>query len=549
MTEDLKRQRDRYIAFSLAAADLLVEVDSAFRIVRTVGATQALLSGQAEDIKGRDICDLFSHEDRSFVRRLLARAQKMGRIEPCTLHLEQDGAKPLLVNLGACFLPGDDDHTYVSLTVLSELSATDYHGRDEETLLLKKDEFQTFTGALLSHETGHTPTQMKLVHLAGLSGAVKGIPEEKARMLLSEIGSVLRVQAMGGAAAARLSDDAFSYVVPVGGEATADKSLDLDFRDVSLAAGLAEDAIRPTIMTLELSTGDLDQDSIARALAYVLSDFCKSTRKPISDLQAGLTAAMAEAVQHFDAIRNLIDSQRYTLFYQPVVRLSDRTVCHYEALLRFSDGRSPYDTIRMSEHLGLVQDFDLAVAKKAIETLRVRPDITVAINLSGQSVQDEAFREQLRQLILPFKDLNEHLMFELTESDAVEDMEAAANFLRWLRRGGFKVCLDDFGAGASAYAYLSRFDVDFVKIDGPFLREASVNPRQRALIRSISVLCKELNSGVVAEMVETEDMAELCKSLGIGYGQGWLFGKPKALIVAPAEPVNARRKGFTESWG
>lgn len=549
MSEDLKRQRDRYIAFSLAAADLLVEVDSTFKIVKTIGATQALLSGLAAEVKGRDVCDIFATQDRSFARRLLAKAHKTGRIEPCTLHLDQHGDKPLLVNMGACFLPDDDNHTYMTLTVLSDSMVLSDEGRDAQTGLLQSDEYQDFATKLLGGDEGHAPGELKMIRLQGLSGVVRDLPSDQASMLLGEIGSVLRAQALGGTAAARLSEEAFSYIAPIKGDNATPESLSADFQAVTRAAGIADGRINPTVMSLELSTGNLDQDSIAKALAYVLGDFCKPERRPISDLQAGLTAAMAETVQHFDNIRNLIDSDHYTLFYQPVVRLNDRSICHYEALLRFSDGRSPFDTIRMSEQLGLVQDFDLAVARKAIDTLQLRQDITVAINLSGQSVQNDMFREHLRQLVMPFKDLNQHLMFELTESNAVEDMEAASNFLRWLRRSGFRVCLDDFGAGAAAYSYLRRFDVDFVKIDGPFLKDALANPRQRALIRSVSQLCKELNSEVVAEMIETEEMAELCQTMGIGLGQGWLFGRPKAQIEAPKEVINGRRKGFSETWG
>jgi EAL domain-containing protein (putative c-di-GMP-specific phosphodiesterase class I) len=231
------------------------------------------------------------------------------------------------------------------------------------------------------------------------------------------------------------------------------------------------------------------------------------------------------------------------------VSLDDRTTHHYQALMRFPDGRKPYDTIRLSEQLGLAQDFDLAVAQKALGALKHHPEVCVAINLSGLSVQSDTFREQLRQLLIPHKGIETRLMFELTESNAVEDMESAATFLKWLRRAGFAVCLDDFGAGAAAYSYLRNFDVDYVKIDGPFLKAAKENPRQRALIRSISGLCKELKSHVIAEMVEDEDMARMCAELGITYGQGFLFGKPKPQFDAPREGTLGKRKGVVEGWG
>jgi EAL domain-containing protein (putative c-di-GMP-specific phosphodiesterase class I) len=546
MSDDYKSQRDRYIAFSLAAADLLIEVDDSFRIVSTLGATQALLSKGAGELKGRDICAVFSANDRSFARRLLQRARSTGRIEPCSLHLEQPGGRPLLVNLGACYLPNQDNSTYVSLTVLSDAVVVSSEARDASGLL-GRDDYMNVAKRALGHDAEQSPSQMKLVRLQGLSGVIRGLTKDKSNLLLGEIGSVLRAQSMGGNAAARLSDEDFGYLAPAKGDTATPESLSRDIAGVAKAAGLPADAIKPSVMNFSLNTGNLDEDSVARALSFALTNFCQDNRQPISSLQESLKSAMDETVQHFDSIRNLIEDKNFTLFYQPVVHIDSGMVHHYEALMRFKDGRKPFETIRMSEQLGLVQDFDLAVAKKAIDTLNQHEHVTVAINLSGRSIQDEAFRESLRQLLAPFPKLNSRLMFELTESSAVEDMEAAAIFLKWLRRAGYAVCLDDFGAGAAAYSYLRRFDVDFVKIDGPFLKDARDNPRQRALIRSISVLCTELRCDVVAEMIEDAEMAKLCRELGIAYGQGYHFGKPRPEIVVQTN--NVKRQGTIESWG
>jgi EAL domain-containing protein (putative c-di-GMP-specific phosphodiesterase class I) len=547
MSDDYKSQRDRYIAFSLAAADLLIEVDESLRVVSTLGATQALLSRSAAELKNRDVCALFTPEDRSFARRLLQRARSAGRIEPCSLHLDQAGGRPLLVNLGACYLPNQDNSTYVSLTVLSDAVVVASEGRDASGLLARED-YQNVTRRAVAHGPEQSPSQMKLIRLNGLSGVIRGLTKDKSNLLLGEIGSVLRAQSMGGNAAARLSEEAFGYLAPIKGDAATPESLSRDLAGVAKAAGLPADAIKPSVMNFSLNTGNLDEDSVARALSYALTNFCQSdNRQPVSSLQESLKSAMDETVQHFDSIRNLIDDKNFTLFYQPVVHIDSGMVHHYEALMRFKDGRKPFETIRMSEQLGLVQDFDLAVAKKAIQTLNQHEHVTVAINLSGRSVQDEAFRENLRQMLAPFPKLNSRLMFELTESNAIEDMEAAAIFLKWLRRTGYAVCLDDFGAGAAAYSYLRRFDVDFVKIDGPFLKEARDNPRQRALIRSIAVLCEELRCDVVAEMIEDGDTAKLCRELGIAYGQGFHFGKPRPEIVVQKD--NVRRQGEVESWG
>ena len=547
MSDDFKAQRDRFIAFSLAAADLLIEIDGDFRIVRTVGATQSLLNECPADLQGRDVGMAFAAGERAFVRRLLERTRAIGRIEPCGVHLETSD-EPLSVTLGACALPGDAN-MYLSVTVQSSAATLGNDSRDAASGLLGPDNYQAFVEAALAREGIHGPAELKMVRLQGLSGVMRGLPVAQSDMLLGEIGAVLRAQSLGGAAAARLSEDAFSFVPSPKGEPASEASLTRDLRAAAQTAGVDGSKLTPTMMSLQLNVGNLDQDSVARALSFALTSFCKNEGRPIDNLENGLESAMAETVQHFDSIRTVIEKNDFALFFQPVVSLADRSIHHYEALMRFADGRKPFDTIRISEQLGLVQDFDLAVAQKTLQALHDHPEVSVAINLSGHSVQSDVFREQLRQLVMPFKGIESRLMFELTESKAVEDMEAAATFLKWLRRTGFAVCLDDFGAGAAAYSYLRNFDVDYVKIDGPFLHEARSNPRQKALIRSVATLCHELKSEVIAEMIEDEEMATLCRDLGIAYGQGFHFGKPKPQFDAPKEVVNGRRKGFSESWG
>ena len=135
------------------------------------------------------------------------------------------------------------------------------------------------------------------------------------------------------------------------------------------------------------------------------------------------------------------------------------------------------------------------------------------VALSDRSVQNDAFRASPLALVKPLGELLKRLLFEPTESAAVDNLEDASAFLRWLHGLGHAVYLDDFGAGAAAYSYLRRFDVDFVKIDEPFLQAAANGTRERALIRSICVLCKEIGSQVIGEMIEDEAGAGLATAL------------------------------------
>jgi EAL domain-containing protein (putative c-di-GMP-specific phosphodiesterase class I) len=164
-------------------------------------------------------------------------------------------------------------------------------------------------------------------------------------------------------------------------------------------------------------------------------------------------------------------------------------------------------------------------------------------------VQSDAFRTALLDVLAASPNVRERVIFELTESSAIQRIEEAAAFLATLRAAGNRVCLDDFGAGAAAYGYLRHFEVDFVKIDGPFLTAAVEKERERALIRSICQLCEDLRSETIGEMIEDERQSTVAARLGIAYGQGWLFGRPGPTLQDPAKPQRlGKRKGYVERW-
>ncbi|RZJ90865.1 MAG: EAL domain-containing protein, partial [Brevundimonas sp.] len=114
---------------------------------------------------------------------------------------------------------------------------------------------------------------------------------------------------------------------------------------------------------------------------------------------------------------------------------------------------------------------------------------------------------------------------------------------------GVTVCIDDFGVGAASFTYLQRLSVDAVKIDGGFVRDLAGDPRARTMIRSMVELCQSMGLETIAEMVETEDAAAALQSLGVGYGQGWLFGRPEAEPRTTIAALPVRRKGAVEAWG
>ena len=166
--------------------------------------------------------------------------------------------------------------------------------------------------------------------------------------------------------------------------------------------------------------------------------------------------------------------------------------------------------------------------------LRAAPGISVAVNMSGLSVQSPDFcarlfalLEEMRAVVGPPE--QGRLLVELTETAEIDDLGAATGALARLRAMGVGLCLDDFGAGAAAFRYLQQFRVDYVKIDGSFVQAAQQGGRERAMVASMVELAANAGAQTVAEMIETEEQAALMRELGVDQGQGWLFGRPGGL--------------------
>jgi EAL domain-containing protein (putative c-di-GMP-specific phosphodiesterase class I) len=247
----------------------------------------------------------------------------------------------------------------------------------------------------------------------------------------------------------------------------------------------------------------------------------------------GLRGFLDKTEARAAAVRGAIERGRFRLVYQPVVALADRSVHHFEALIRPYpiEGHACDNTqefVTFAEAVGLAEVLDTAVLHRTAEALQAAR-ARVAINVSGLSMQSARFRDTLLQTIGGNVVLCERLMVELTETADIDDVPAAVDTVNRLAASGIPVCLDDFGAGFAAFRYLREFKVDYVKIDGSFVRNAGAGARESGFITAMADLARCVGAASIAEMIETDAQAECMRSLGVQYGQGWLFGKPGGL--------------------
>jgi EAL domain-containing protein (putative c-di-GMP-specific phosphodiesterase class I) len=240
-------------------------------------------------------------------------------------------------------------------------------------------------------------------------------------------------------------------------------------------------------------------------------------------------------------MRDVIHERRLTLHYQPIVDLVERKTHHYEVLLRFADGKSPFEDIQFAEQINTIHEVDLAVTQGAVARLQEAAShnqhLSLAVNMSARSLLNDMFLSMFEELADKVGDVRERLIIEITESAKLDDLPKAARAVDRLSARGHTICLDDFGAGASSLPYLQQLIVGYVKIDGAYVKGLSQGGRERAIIEGVLATCKSLGVQTVAEMVEREDQHNILQDLGVTLGQGWLYGRPSPDIPPPERVI------------
>jgi diguanylate cyclase (GGDEF)-like protein/PAS domain S-box-containing protein len=237
-----------------------------------------------------------------------------------------------------------------------------------------------------------------------------------------------------------------------------------------------------------------------------------------------------------------LDRGEIKVYFQPIVRLEDRTIAGFEALLRWDHPRlgriGPAEFIPIAEETGLISDLGMfALERTARElaawqnALDVTPPIFASVNVSSRQLLRHDLLNDVKTVLTRSGVTRGTLKLELTESLVMENPEFAAQMLARIRDLGAGLSLDDFGTGYSSLSYLQRFTFDTIKIDQSFVRQNGKGSRP-TILRSIVALAHDLGMEVVAEGAETEsDVIELYQ-LGCEFAQGFAFGQPMSALDA-----------------
>ena len=247
---------------------------------------------------------------------------------------------------------------------------------------------------------------------------------------------------------------------------------------------------------------------------------------------------MHHKVKWEERIRNALKNDNFQLFFQPIVDVISGEVIHHEVLLRMYDPEKdriilPGQFLDTAERFGLIREIDLWVIENAIRLFSTQENQTtgLSINISGFNFGDIEFLNHITDCIKKYKANTNLIIFEVTETAAVSNIFQARKFVEELRMTGCRFALDDFGVGFSSLHYLRNLPVDFIKIDGSFIKNLATDINDQTMVHAITHIAKGLGIKTIAEFVENKKIFQVLKELNVDYAQGYFIDKPCDTII------------------
>ncbi len=248
-----------------------------------------------------------------------------------------------------------------------------------------------------------------------------------------------------------------------------------------------------------------------------------------------------EEMKWVSRITRAVEDERLELFFQPIVGIGDekKKACgHYELLLRMRDENGelvrPDLFIPSAERYNLMSTLDRWVIHETLSKLADRSSVgdaryTLAVNLSGSSLSEDRFLEFVIDELTKQKLPDGAICFEITETAAISNLSQVVHFMQTLKQLGCLFSLDDFGSGLSSFTYLKNLPVDFLKIDGHFIRNVAEDSVDESMVRAIHQVGHAMGIKTIAERVESLEVLDKLGSIGIEYAQGFYIARPASV--------------------
>ncbi|MGD8773464.1 MAG: EAL domain-containing protein, partial [Gammaproteobacteria bacterium] len=289
--------------------------------------------------------------------------------------------------------------------------------------------------------------------------------------------------------------------------------------------------------------------SAADVACYAAKD---QGRNRLHVYQHGDAAERHAEMQWVSHVTRAIEDDRLELYFQPIVPIGEKkdTRGHYELLLRLRDERgrlvSPEAFIPAAERYNLMPALDRWVLRYALENLAYtgggdRDDgYTVAINFSGTSLNEDKFLDFVLAELARFDPVPGAICFEITETAAISNLQRVAHFMSEVKKRGCEFSLDDFGSGLSSFTYLKNLPVDYLKIDGHFVKNLTHDRIDQTMVAAITSVGNAMGIRTVAEHVDSQDVLDTLTTIGVEFAQGFLIAKPRPVAEFPRTAAGRR---------
>jgi EAL domain-containing protein (putative c-di-GMP-specific phosphodiesterase class I) len=533
-----RSERDRFVAFAFCWADALFELNENQEVTFVAGATEALIGCAAGDLMGKNFMDLVDQSDRTLTQQLINIAKKRGRIENATIRLVCNDKKSSPLSFAGYRLGDFGDHFFLALRsgATSSTSATGKNlSRDSESGLYTSETFSELASQQIKEakEAG-VEAEVSLVSMPDIEKLKDRLDDDAEKSLVETVSASLRASSINGDAAAEVGDGKFALVH--------DASINVQEIQDQLSQATKEidptgEGIEAEAASFEIGDDDVDDADLANGLMFAINKFktSKGSDFNLSEFTSNLSGMVDDAMHSVQEFRDIVANGKFKVAFHPIIHIATGEIHHYEALVRFdnlAEGVSPYETITFAEEVGLIWQFDLAMAKKVIEWLFENrdKDYSIAVNISGNSITNMNYLKGLQELLKLNFWARGKLLFEITESSRIADLATANRFFQTLRDEGYEVCLDDFGAGAASFQYLASLEVDVVKLDGSAVKNALVAKKGKAFLTALARLCRDIDVETIAEFIDDENTLNFVRECGVDYVQGFMFGEPSTEI-------------------
>lgn len=392
---------------------------------------------------------------------------------------------------------------------------------------------QAFIDALIRLETHARSTAKQaaliLVSVDNLAMIMSGYSMGVAEAVMDELKHLIEEKSEGDATITRVQRDQFGILLPETNDSAAERwcaQIEEAIRTFSYTSRYGE--LHCLISTSYQIVPDQNlkpEEVLGRALVMLNENSGGDLAN--QDISG---AGHREEMGLANYLGQAVNEGRLRLAFQPVIDARDGHVAHYEALLRLTseDGSitSAGALIPVAERMGLIGMIDRIVLEKVVAELRADPDVSIAVNVSNLTILDSGWLNLLTQLMGETPEIAPRLMVEITETAVHGDLKHSARFCAEVQAMGCLIALDDFGSGYTSFRQLKTLSIDYVKIDGAFIRDLTNNADSRLFVKILLDFTKGFGLKSVAEFVENGEVAKMLMDLGVDYLQGYYFGKP-----------------------